>query len=336
MDLINKFFKETEATLTQKMQGFADQADWNKAAECCMKLITQYQPNNLSLILKSADFYLKAGLKKKALVQYQEAGERYAAQANVAKAVSVYRTMINIDPRQPEIRVKLSELYLETGEVEEAWKQGMEAIKYLESRRLAQQAIAILEILGNLPFEDSDKVIKLAEMFRAREQSKKAIEQYLNVSELFLQDMQIQKAAQAYKEVLKINPGNVEAKKGLEVIQDLIDLDEEETKKEAAKIYPQQELWENFSEERLDDILQTLTTPKQENSSENLKEHYELGLIYQEMDLLDAAVEEFKLAAQESSMKLDCYQKLNDCYRKKGMPRLANKYQEKVAQLTPS
>lgn len=57
--------------------------------------------------------------------------------------------------------------------------------------------------------------------------------------------------------------------------------------------------------------------------------HYNLGIAYQEMELLDEAVEEFQLAAGMASPRdgtaryLQCCNMLGHCFMRKGMPRLA-------------
>ena len=57
--------------------------------------------------------------------------------------------------------------------------------------------------------------------------------------------------------------------------------------------------------------------------------HYNLGIAYKEMELLDEAVEEFQVAASMTSQKdgtphyLQCCNMLGHCFMNKGMPRLA-------------
>lgn len=325
-------FGNSEATITKSMQQFLNQAEWVKAAEQCEKLIKLYQPNNLSLKLKLAETYVKAGLRNKAIIQYQAVGEEYIQQGNKVKAISVYRSILNLDPRLPLIRIKLAELYVTSGERDAGWAQGIEAIKYLDSKRLNDQLINTLTFLAKLPFDDGEKIYSIGEMFRLRNQPEKAVDQFLNAAEYFLQKMEGQKAAQAFRQVLKVDPNNLEAQKGLELVQSLV---KEQAKKAKAKmqetLYPKHELWSNFSEDRLDTILQKISTSDTKLNKEQLKEHYEMGLVYREMNLLDAAVEEFQLASQDQNMELVCYKMLKSCYEEKGMLRLAEELQQKIS-----
>ncbi len=388
------FGAETEESLHKSMKQHLDNAEWEKAASQCLKIIDKFQPDNPSLRIKLAEIYLKAAFKKKSLEQYQYAGDQHVSMGDNLKAISVYRTMLNIDPRLPLIRVNLAKLFMKTGEEDDAWKQGLEAIKYLDSRGLSQQSVSILNIMAAFNFNDCDKVIKLGEMLLSRNQPQKAIDQFLNAAELYLQNMEAIKASQAYERVLKADPNNLEAKNGVELCKDLakyqkpvedeivekigpVDegaiikgsavieepvvkdevveravsdegaiikgsaaeepvaadevLVEEETRLESP--YPQPELWKDFSESKLDSIMQKLTIPKHSPASENLREHYEMGVVYREMNLLDAAVTEFNLASQDSGMRLACFQMLKVCYEQKGMTRLAGRYQEKISQL---
>ncbi len=327
------FFGETEASVGKSMQQHLDRGEWAKAAEQCAKLIKEYQPDNLGLRLRLAGFYLKAGLRESALAQYQETAERYEQKGKTLKGINIYLSMLKIDSGLPLIRVKLAELYLSKGEKEKAWEQGLEAIKSLEAKRLFPQVLTVLEIMANLPFDDYDKALELGEMFQERRQPEKAVGQFLNAAEIGLQSVELNKAAQAYQRVLKIDPQNLEAKNGLQLVQDLKAKEKETAEAKLEALYPQHKLWEDFSEDKLDAILEKLTLPKKKPPTEHLKEHYELGLIYQEMKLLDAAVEEFQLAAQDTTVQLACYQMLKACYEEKGMSGLAREYQQKIIHL---
>lgn len=334
-------FGANEATLTKNMNRFLDQGEWSKAAEQCTKLVYQFHSSNANLRLKLAEICLKAGQKEKSLMEYQEAGERFVLEGNFAKAISVYRTILNIDPRLPQVKVKLVEVYLAQGEKEEAWKQGIEAVKYLETGKLADQAVATLERLASLPFNDTVKYFKIAEMLRVRNQPEKAKNQFLNTAEISLQNRDARVAYQAFKRVLMIEPENLEAKKGLELVQCLVqeqkkaqEILENQSKKaeeqNLALIYPYPELWENFSEERLDEILEKIAA-QEDDTTKTAHDHYHIGLVYLEMKLLDAAVTEFLIAAKDTAIAQNCYGMLKNCYESKGMSRLAAEYQQKIA-----
>ncbi len=56
----------------------------------------------------------------------------------------------------------------------------------------------------------------------------------------------------------------------------------------------------------------------EEVGTEDYETHYELGISYKEMDLLDDAIEELKLASLEPSIFVDCQSVMALCYAEKG------------------
>jgi tetratricopeptide (TPR) repeat protein len=64
-------------------------------------------------------------------------------------------------------------------------------------------------------------------------------------------------------------------------------------------------------------------------SPEDYDTHFNLGIAYREMGLLDEAIGEFQLAAKHANYLLDCCSLLGGCFLEKGLPELAVKWYEK-------
>jgi len=65
---------------------------------------------------------------------------------------------------------------------------------------------------------------------------------------------------------------------------------------------------------------------EQQVGAEDVDTHYNLGIAYKEMGLLDEAIGEFQLAAKERRLLVDCACMLGICFREKGLPVLAVKW----------
>ncbi len=61
-------------------------------------------------------------------------------------------------------------------------------------------------------------------------------------------------------------------------------------------------------------------------SAEDFDTHYNLGIAYREMGLLDDAIGEFQLASKDPRFFVDCCAMLGVCFMEKGMPELAVKW----------
>jgi tetratricopeptide (TPR) repeat protein len=68
---------------------------------------------------------------------------------------------------------------------------------------------------------------------------------------------------------------------------------------------------------------------EQQLSSEDYETHYNLGIAYKEMQLVDEAIGEFQLAAKDPAHAVECCSMLGLCFLEKGMPQLAVKWYKK-------
>jgi len=374
-----KFTLFSEQSINQALQRYLDRGQWSKAAEQYKKLI-KLHPENTTLRLRLAEVCLKAGNKKDALEQYQIVAEDFVHQGNLDRAITIFRTMLNLDSSLIHIRIRLAEIYAGRGDMEEVWQQYMTAFKYLEEKKLVQQATELLERMAQLRFDDAKHMLQLAEIFLARNLQEQAVNQFLNVAEFYLQRAELKQALEFYRRVLDIEPYNREARIGLELVAKLLPQEEasqlaglmnvpreedgagaaageaeevtgeeeglraaavrEETEGEEAEMLagikegrgrePLAEV-KSISAEELEELLMREALPA--DSQESPEMHFNLGKLYREMSLLDAAIEEFLLAAKDPDRQLESFRMLEECYRLKGMTQQAQYYRQKVESL---
>ncbi len=65
---------------------------------------------------------------------------------------------------------------------------------------------------------------------------------------------------------------------------------------------------------------------EQQLSAEDYETHYNLGIAYKEMGLVDEAIGEFQLASKDAARAVECCSMLGHCFLEKGMPLLAIKW----------
>ncbi len=68
---------------------------------------------------------------------------------------------------------------------------------------------------------------------------------------------------------------------------------------------------------------------EQQLSAEDYETHYNLGIAYKEMGLIDEAIGEFQLASKDPGRAVECCSMLGHCFLEKGMPELAIKWFQK-------
>jgi tetratricopeptide (TPR) repeat protein len=73
---------------------------------------------------------------------------------------------------------------------------------------------------------------------------------------------------------------------------------------------------------------------EQQLDSEDYDTHYNLGIAYKEMGLIDEAIGEFQLASKDPKRSVECASMLGLCFLEKGMPQLAIKCYRKGLEIT--
>ena len=68
---------------------------------------------------------------------------------------------------------------------------------------------------------------------------------------------------------------------------------------------------------------------EQQLDSEDYDTHYNLGIAYKEMGLIDESISEFQLASKDPKRAVECASMLGLCFLEKGMPQLAIKWYRK-------
>ena len=68
---------------------------------------------------------------------------------------------------------------------------------------------------------------------------------------------------------------------------------------------------------------------EQQLSAEDYETHFNLGIAYKEMGLIDEAIGEFQLASKDPGRTVECCSMLGLCFLEKGMPQLAIKWYRK-------
>jgi len=89
------------------------------------------------------------------------------------------------------------------------------------------------------------------------------------------------------------------------------------------------------------DLMEEVSAPlNMADTDEEFEEHYNLGIAYREMDLMDEAIKEFETALKKIAIKkgdprvIQCCEMLSTCFLKKNMPRSAVRWCQTGLKLT--
>jgi pilus assembly protein FimV len=108
------------------------------------KKITKLQPS-VDGSLKLAELYTQQGLFNDARAQYLQVAEDFMKNGDLGQAVRLFQKVLEMDPENVPMRVKLAEVYVRLGKKKEAWEIFSAAAESLRSRGSLAAAEDILK-----------------------------------------------------------------------------------------------------------------------------------------------------------------------------------------------
>ena len=108
------------------------------------KKITKLQPS-MDGSLKLAELYTQQGLFNDARAQYLQVAEDFMKNGDLEQAVRLFQKVLEMDPENVPMRVKLAEVYVRLGRKKEAWEIFSAAAETLRSRGSLAAAEDILQ-----------------------------------------------------------------------------------------------------------------------------------------------------------------------------------------------
>lgn len=268
--------------------------------------IAKNEPDNTGVHMKIADLYLKKGKKQEAIKEYLFSAEIYAKEELYQLTISIYKTVLSLDPTLVNVYLTLAELYQKLGFIGDA------AVTY---ERLAQQLLSegktgeLQNILGKMINLDPSnrffrkKANRFLDAVKGELDQKKEIEEELiEVNEKRSGTLNIPRIEDSEEK------GFFDLGAQLEDGEELLISTQ---KTEAAKNESSLEVGKVF-----EGIIKDIEGKPKEEAT---RLHYELGIAYQQMEQVDEAIEEFKKALDDQDVKNDCFRRLATCFREKKM-----------------
>jgi tetratricopeptide (TPR) repeat protein len=144
-DLYSRIGESDKATDCFKTVGdaYASQGFTVKAI-AMYKKISKLKPS-LESLLKLAELYTQQGLFNDARAQYLQVAEEFLKAGELENAVRIFQKILEMDPENSNMRVRLAEVYIRLGKKNEAWQIFSAAAESLRSKGSLQGAEEILQ-----------------------------------------------------------------------------------------------------------------------------------------------------------------------------------------------
>jgi len=238
-----------------------------------------------------------------------DTAQKYILKGQPQKAIKEYLKLVEADPQDKRLHLKLGDLYLKNGEEDRAIQAYLKVANLYGEEDLNFRAISIYK-----------KILSINPKFT---------EAFHKIGKLYLKEGLAGNAKNCYQSILQISPNDSEAIKALKNIESPQQPRESPIPPSAAadsllSRYPYPPARKSVGE--TSDLLSspamdTSRLPSEPGVSTLDKDsemHYHLGVAYKEMELFDYAITEFELASSTPSMKFDCNIMLGNCYLEKG------------------
>jgi tetratricopeptide (TPR) repeat protein len=144
-DLYSRLGETDRATESFKIVGdaYASQGFTVKAI-AMYKKISKLKPS-LESLLKLAELYTQQGLFNDARAQYLQVAEEFLKAGELENAVRIFQKILEMDPENSNMRVRLAEVYVRLGKKSEAWQIFTSAAETLRSRGSLSAAEEVLQ-----------------------------------------------------------------------------------------------------------------------------------------------------------------------------------------------
>ena len=144
-DLYSRIGESDKATECFKSVGdaYASQGFTVKAI-AMYKKISKLKPS-LESVLKLAELYTQQGLFNDARAQYLQVAEEFLKNGELDNAVRIFQKILEMDPENTGMRVRLAEVYIRLGKKNEAWQIFTAAAESLRAKGSLNEAEEILQ-----------------------------------------------------------------------------------------------------------------------------------------------------------------------------------------------
>lgn len=178
-------------------------------------LLLQADPRDAKLLLEVGDAYRRWGQSEDAIGQYAKVAQQYRQDGFDARAVAVYKQILNLDPKHYAAYVSLSELYQRMGLDSEAIGALQTAADGYHREGRKAEALELLRQMAALDPTNTTSRLKVAELLRQEKMTAEALAEY-EAAARELENQQDRDQLVAVRErILELKPDHLGALTGM-------------------------------------------------------------------------------------------------------------------------
>ncbi len=220
-DLYSRLGEADKATNCFKAVGdaYANQGFTVKAI-AMYKKISKLQPS-LESVLKLAELYTQQGLFNDARAQYLQVAEEFLKSGELDNAVRIFQKILEMDPENTAMRIRLAEVYVRLGKKNEAWQIFSAAAETLRAKGSLPAAEEVLQRMLTLDPGNGYALLLQGRNLLEAGDAEAAIESLQKVSDLDSNPDGLRDLLKAYLKTGRLSDAGTLASKLLTVHNDL-------------------------------------------------------------------------------------------------------------------
>src|SRR6202142_910954 len=221
-DLYSRLGQADKATDCFKAVGdaYATQGFTVKAI-AMYKKISKLKPS-LESVLKLAELYTQQGLFNDARAQYLQVADEFTKSGELENAVRIFQKILEMDPENVNMRVRLAEVYVRLGKKNEAWQIFSAAAETLRAKGSLSGAEEVLQRMLTLDPGNSYALLMQGRNLLESGDTDAAIESLQKVSDLDSNPDGLRDLLKAYLKTGRLSDAGTLASKLLTVHNDLV------------------------------------------------------------------------------------------------------------------
>jgi tetratricopeptide (TPR) repeat protein len=268
-------------------------------------------------------------LDKEKILDY---AQKLVMKGQPKKAIAEYIKLIEADPKDKRLYLKLGDLYFKNGEHEKAITEYMKLAGLYAEEDLNSRAISVYKKVLTINPKHIDALYKIAGLYLKEGLPGDAKNYYTSILELNPDDQEVHRVLKGFdtpsssRDILRYVSGDIPKKMpAVEFPPSPFPTSPDEIKPfdDKSDLFPSSVV----EPQRLPEAAEVRPPDKDSEM------HYHLGIAYKEMELYDYAISEFELAASNPAIKFDCYIMLGGCFLEKGDNSQAIQYFKEASQI---
>src|SRR5580704_975146 len=184
------------------------------------KKISKLKPS-LESVLKLAELYTQQGLFNDARAQYLQVADEFLKSGELENAVRIFQKILEMDPENTNMRVRLAEVYVRLGKKNEAWQIFSAAAETLRSKGSLSGAEEVLQRMLTLDPGNSYALLMQGRNLLEAGDAAAAIESLQKVSDLDSNPDGLRDLLKAYLKIGRLSDAGTLASKLQAVHNDL-------------------------------------------------------------------------------------------------------------------